>query len=123
MGYLTGRQLATELGLSPRTIEKWTRTRPGFPVRRFGTCCRYLLEDVVAFLDHGAAPPPPPRIAQGDALELSTLISRAPGSYRSEANELRAVADRHGAATALRSPQADRIRLGIKISERQNSRP
>ena len=57
-----------------------------------------------------------PRPQYGADLELSNLLARAGRTL--EANDLRALAEREDAEAALRSPQADRVRVAITPSSK-----
>ena len=50
-GYFTKRQLATELKVSPRTIDRWHLLRQGPPRTEIGRAILYRRDSVVAWLE------------------------------------------------------------------------
>ncbi len=56
----TSEQLASYLGIQPRTLETWRRRRchPELRYRRVGRRIRYLGSDILHFLADGASPRP-----------------------------------------------------------------
>ena len=104
MPLIDRKALAVELGLSPRTIERWS-TRPGFPVHRLGHARRYSLVDVLGWFQRGnslARPKPPPIEADARAVELLVKQAHAAG-YRTEGIGLKMLVDRVGASSAIAS--------------------
>ena len=120
MPLIDRKALATELGLSPRTIEKWS-TRAGFPVHRLGGARRYSIAEVLAWAQRGGgstargattgkllAPPP---TVEDDVAAVERLAKQAiAAGYPAEAVELRQLTARVGASSSIVSSLAIRIR-------------